>query len=156
LEAFPPAELPVVLTSETHHEIAEHFTGFPAELLAEYVLDPDEEPDEFTEYMPCLRFSVTAKIAGVVWWRAALEGNDYILQTYLISGSKIERIRIAGTRYTEKGLLHTVASIGRDLEIFVKDDIEKMDLQVLLDENTGTVKRFSILDNGNIRAEGSE
>jgi hypothetical protein len=156
LEAFPPADLPVVVTSETHHEIAEHFPGFPAALLEGYILEPEEVWDEFTEFMPCFRFSVTAKIAGIVWWRATLEGNDYFLQTHLISGHRVDRMRLAGTRYHEKGLWHTVASIGRDLEIFVKDDIGRMDLQVLLDEHVGTVKRFSILDDGKIEPAAAE
>lgn len=150
LEVFPPTDLPFAITSETHHELSEMLLGFPPECLVGYVVAPDAEVDEFTEFLACFRFSVTAKIVGVVWWKADLEGNDFMLQTYLVNGEKIAEIRLAGTRYTEMGLVHTVATIGRDLEVFVKDDLGRMDLQVLLDETEGSVKRFHIQDDGQI------
>lgn len=150
LENFLPGDLPFNITSETHNEIAEHVLALPEDLAAEFLMDEGEELDEFTEFMACMRFMINKKIVALVWWRAGLEGNDFFIQTFYITGQKIAKKRIAGTSYNDTGMVHTVASIRRDLSIFIKDGMTSMNREVLLDETSGIIFRLLIHDDGTI------
>ncbi len=114
LNFFPPVELPYTITSDTQRLISRQNDPLSAEWMFNYVLGKEATIDEFTEFMPCFTLPETHGFYALVYWEAAIEGTAYYLVTYALSGVIIDKIKIAGTKYDEDGLLQMVCTIGED------------------------------------------
>lgn len=111
LNFFPVVQLPYSITSDTQRIISIENDPLSAVWIANFVLSPDEEIDEYTEYMPCFALPIEDFFA-VVYWEAGLEGSFYNLVTYSKTGVMIDKAAIAGTKYAADGLYQTVCTIS--------------------------------------------
>ena len=87
-DRFPPSELPVSLTLDSHKTFEQLNDLIPPDLVAHFIMQEDELPeDEFTEYLPCFRLpeATTREYISLVYWKAALMRYDFILATYTLS-----------------------------------------------------------------------
>lgn len=112
LNFFPPVELPYTITSDTQRLISNNNDPLSAEWMFNFVLGKDDVIDEYTEYMPCFSIPNTKNFIAIVYWEAGIEGATYYLVTYSKTGVIIDKSKIAGTKYTEDGLLQMVCTIS--------------------------------------------
>lgn len=120
IDFFPELELPVILTDESIHSFSKMNTPLPMAAIVEYLVDTEEELDEFTEFVPCFRFQVSEEILAVVYWQGSLLSYDY----YILS-IDIKRLRliskkiIAGTKILNNAFFKSNAVITPEFEIEV-------------------------------------
>ena len=79
----------------------------------------DDQEDEFTEYIACLRIAKTHDFHAVIYWKAALMNYQYVLATYDKRGKLIDKSVIAGTYSDGKSLTKSVATIEDDWLIYI-------------------------------------
>lgn len=111
LKFFPMVGLPYSITSDTQRIISIENDPLSAAWMFDFVLGPNEEVDEYTEYMPCFSLP-THDFFALVYWEAGLEGSTYYLVTYSKTGVMIDKAKIAGTKYAENGLYQMVCTIS--------------------------------------------
>lgn len=114
INLFPTAELPISLTSETQRTMSEIQEPLSMVWASHFLLYPDETIDEFTEYMACFSLPKTDDFFGAIYWEANLHGNGYHLATFSKTGTLIDKVWLAGTKYTDKELLQSVCTIEED------------------------------------------
>jgi hypothetical protein len=150
LKFFPKAELPTIITEEMHHDFAQENKPIPNELVEEFIIKFEaEEPDEYTEYLPCLQLPLEEKkFHAIVYWKATLLQYDYIIATYTKTGVMIDKKPIAGMRLNGKAIEHTVASIDPLLNIYSAAGMATN--KDNYDANSTKASQLEILDNGMI------
>lgn len=118
---FPPAELPVSLTLDSHRTFEQVNDLVPLDLTARFIALEDELPEEeFTEILPCFKLPQgKSEYISVVYWKAALMRYDFIVATYTKAGIPISRQVIAGTASDGKIISQKVATIQPDGSIDV-------------------------------------
>ena len=116
LEKFPEIELPVTLSDDSASEFSKKNDPLPAQMIQEFI---DDQEDEFTEYIACLRISNTHDFHAIIYWKAALLNYQYILTTYDKKGKLIDKSVIAGTYSDGKSLTKSVATIEEDWIIYI-------------------------------------
>jgi hypothetical protein len=122
LSYFPEVEPPVTLTDESIDHISANNDPLPSILVSKFIFDWEgEEGDEFTEFIPCLKFPPKEKIHSLIYWKASLMKYEYILVTTTHKGDLLARKSICGTlvdgdlikksvaRIDEEGIIHIVA-----------------------------------------------
>lgn len=120
LEKFPEIDLPITLTEESATTFSRTNDPFSTVLIQEYILPIEqEEIDDLTEYVPCIRISKTHGFFAVIYWKAALLSYQYILATFSKNGELIDRKVIAGTYSDGETLVQSVATIEEDWIIYV-------------------------------------
>jgi hypothetical protein len=122
LAYFPKVELPVTLTTDTHHEFSQHNTPMPEVMADEYLASAHD--DEFTEYIPCFSIPNTKNFHAVVAWRAGLMEYEYHLVTFDKSGNLLDKRVIAGTKSDGQLLTRSVATIESDWLIHIVEGNE--------------------------------
>jgi len=115
LKKFPEITPPVTLTEDSPRAFSSYNESFNALMIAEFLLQSeDSEPDEFTEFIPCLKIPNTKDFYAVVYWKASLMNYQFILVTYNKSGVLVDKAIIAGTSNQDGILVKSVASIDED------------------------------------------
>ncbi|MEO5582982.1 MAG: hypothetical protein ABIR66_09830, partial [Saprospiraceae bacterium] len=78
LSLFPPVELPVSLTLDSHRTFEQVNDLVPFDLANQFIIQEDELPEEeFTEYLPCFKLPEDKKeYFSLVYWKAALMRYD--------------------------------------------------------------------------------
>jgi len=116
LEKFPEIELPITLSDDSAIEFSKNNEPLPAQMIQEFI---DDQEDEFTEYIACLRIPKTLDFHAIIYWKAALLNYQYILATYTKNGKLIDNSVIAGTYSDGKSLTKSVATIEEDWIIYI-------------------------------------
>ncbi|MEP7320758.1 MAG: hypothetical protein ABI761_02525 [Saprospiraceae bacterium] len=131
LALFPPVELPVSLTLDSHRTFEQVNDLVPFDLANQFILQEDELPEEeFTEYLPCFKLPEDKKeYFSLVYWKAALMRYDFILATYTKTGIPISRQVIAGTASDGKTVSQKVATIQPDYSIDVIASVQDVDVK---------------------------
>ncbi|MEM9822890.1 MAG: hypothetical protein AAF985_17555 [Bacteroidota bacterium] len=126
LEKFPLVDLPVILTEDVHLEFSRKNDPLPQLMIDQYLIRPEEkDSDEYDEYIPCFRIKGTEKFHAIVYWKAELMNYQYVLITYDLKGSVIDRSVIAGTKVQEDALIRSVATVDEDWIIYVVAGVAK-------------------------------
>ena len=116
LDKFPEIELPITLSDDSAIEFSKNNDPLPSQMIQEFI---DDQEDEFTEYIACLRIPKTLDIHAIIYWKAALLNYQYILATYTKNGKLIDKSVIAGTYSDGKSLTKSVATIEEDWIIYI-------------------------------------
>lgn len=120
LKKFPAVELPVTLAEEAHHAFSSRNEPLPALMIEQYILPiEDQGPDDYTEYVPCMKIPDTGAFHAVVYWRAGLLNYQYTLACFTKKGELIDKRAIAGTFSDGDTLTTSVATIDEDWAIFI-------------------------------------
>jgi hypothetical protein len=150
VEQFPLVELPYSVTPESYNAIADERKPISEEIAVEFLNFEDEPYDEFTEFIPVSWLLGVDNFFALVLWRANLSGERYLLCTFDKEGQFIDKVHLAGTFYTDKGLSYAVGAISKDLRIFVKGGLDSMNVESIWDETDKTNIMYSILEDGTI------
>ena len=122
LKHFPVIELPITLTSDTHHLFSRENIPLSEKMIKTFIQEIDYAPaTEFTEYIACFQLPENEHYYGIVFWRADLMEYEYILATFDKKGVVIAKKIIAGTKSNGKSLLKRIATIDEDLIILVAE-----------------------------------
>lgn len=153
LQAFPTIELPVTLNEEAHHTFSQVNKPLPSALIEQFLAETLGPVDEYTEFIPCFRYTEKDKFHAIVVWKASLLTYEYILMTYDPKGQLLQMEAIAGMTSHGETIWRRMAMISEDLIINVvegKQEGTQYDTQASLNYY------LEIMDNGfiyNSRAE---
>lgn len=111
LNFFPVIQLPLNLSSELSRDISDLQQPLPEPWAIRFLLEENEWPDDFTEFMPCFQLANTLTFYALIYWRADLAGSSFRLICFNKSGEVIDRCILAGTKYEENELVQTVCTI---------------------------------------------
>ncbi len=150
LKMYPEVELPITLTDDLHHVFSKNNDPLPAAMIQTYMLEEDEQPDEFTEYIACFRFPKTDKFNAILYWKAELLTYEYILVTYDKKGSQISKRVVAGTKVIDNALERTVATIEEDWIIHCIRGVAPADENKAFDPSSSQSLSLEILATGEI------
>ncbi len=115
LKKFPEISPPLTLTEDSPRAFSSYNESFNSLMITEILLQSEEsEPDEFTEFIPCIKIPNTKDFYAVIYWKASLMNYQFILVTYNKAGVLIDKAIIAGTSNLEGVLVKSVASIDED------------------------------------------
>ncbi|MDH3652007.1 MAG: hypothetical protein OEQ53_20135 [Saprospiraceae bacterium] len=149
LNFFPKIELPMTLGSDTHHVFDQENKPLPEVAIEKYLTPIVPRKDEFTEYIACFRLPSTDQYHAIVFWQAALMEYKYVLVTYDLKGTFIDKRIIAGTTSNGKTLLKRVATIDEDGIVFVAEGEGDLGQHQYSAED-GRTFHFEILQTGDI------
>ena len=116
IEKFPEIELPVIFTDESAIEFSKNNDPLPSQMIHQFI---DDQEDDFTEYIACIRIPKTHDFHAIIYWKAALMNYHYVLATYDKKGKLIDKSVIAGTYSDGKSLTKSVATIDEDWIIYI-------------------------------------
>lgn len=123
IERFPEVSLPVSLTEESSSLFAAENDPLPERLIEEHILPFErlfgDVNDELTEYVPCLRLAGITEYHALVYWKASVQGYQFILATFEKGGKLIDREVIAGTYWDEDNIIRSVAKVDEDMSIYI-------------------------------------
>ncbi len=128
LEFFPEIDLPINLTEESIWSFQKENLPLPLGMIHQFIVPLEgAEPDEFTEFVPCFRLMETHDMHAIVYWRAELLVNQYVLCTLQKDGTLIKSATIGGMTSDGKVILRSVASIDADWIIHIVEGHESVD-----------------------------
>lgn len=116
---FMEAELPVMVSQDQLPEFSQMNEPFSAHFLEEIMASWENEPDEFTEYIPCFYLPVQENFLGLVYWKGGLLKYEFILVTINKKGELISRKPIASTIAEGDFVKQSAAYIDPDLNITI-------------------------------------
>jgi hypothetical protein len=151
---FPKVDLPVILSEDAHHEFSKENDPLNTPMIDVFIAKYEaNEPDDFTEYIPCFSLPLSNKpFAAIVYWKAGLLTYDYVLATYdMKSGVMLDKRAISGTKVVDNAVKRSVAIIKEDLSIDVAEGVSETGVEYTAE--TSKAKRFSILDTGHIEQD---
>ena len=120
LYLFPEMELPITLTTDTHHTFSQTNQPLPYAAIEAYILENEvTSEDEFTEFVPCFRLPKTIDFHAIVFWKAALLTYEYYMMTFDKKGNFIDKRKIGGTKTEGNTLVQSVVTIEDDWIIYV-------------------------------------
>jgi len=119
LKAFAVQELPVVLTEESISDF-ERLSDPLGQVLINAFIEPEsDEPDAFTEYVPCFILPDTKDFYAVVYWKGELMKYQYFLTTFDQNGNHISNAVIGGIQSDGDVIVRSVATIDENLIIHI-------------------------------------
>ncbi len=128
LACFPAVELPIELTSDTHHIFSRENKPISQELIRQFLIeDAKRDFGEFEEYVACFRLPGQEEYVGIVYWKADLMEYKYILKTFDRKGDMIAAQIIAGMKSNGDTLLNRVASFDEEGLIHIAEGIGQAD-----------------------------
>ena len=123
LERFPEVELPITLTTDTHHLFSTQNKPLTEAMVERFLRAPDDDVDEFTEFIACFRLPVAEHYQALVYWKASLMQYEYILTTFDLKGRFITRHTIAGMKSNGESILKRIATIDDEGVILVAEGV---------------------------------
>jgi hypothetical protein len=116
LEFFPEVEPPVIISPEEVLIYSRENKPFSQAIIKAFILQLEEtEPDmSVVEFIPCFRFSIFKDQIALVYYRADLYQNEFMLVILNTAGTFIDKKGIAGTMINNNQLVSSVASIDED------------------------------------------
>ena len=109
----------------------------------------DGEIDEFTEYVPCFRLKETPHFKVLVYWKASLQVNQYVLVIYSLKGEPLAARVLSSIEFEENGkITRSIASIEDDWTIVIAKGVEK---EGDFDSSANKVVTLEIMPDGTIQ-----
>lgn len=99
LSKFPKGELPITLNEETLRQFSKQNKPVSNEAMIEFTFNSEDElPDEFTEFIACIRIPDQKDVYTIVYWEGKLLENYYYLTIFDKKGNLLKKSRIGGTK----------------------------------------------------------
>ncbi len=151
LEKFPELELPITLNDEAVHEFSKANDPLNPQMVAQFILPSETvDPDEFTEYIACLRIPETYEFHAIIFWRGGLMNYQFILATFDKKGNFINKQALAGTYSDGETLTRSIATIEEDWMIHIVSGNTSVDQQDAYDASSSRLFQLELLANGQI------
>lgn len=151
IDYFPEIDLPIVLTEESIHGFSKLNKPLPIIAYSYFLSQETELPDEYTEYIPCLRFQPSDEVVVILLWKGGLLSYDYILISYNItSNQEVNRKIIAGTKIFEDTIIKSSAVISADYEVDILVNSYNSELQMYPERSEQFV--VEVMANGTMTA----
>lgn len=148
LKKFPPVALPVTLGSDTHIEFSRANPPLDSLEITDYILPlEDQEPDEFTEFIPCFCIPDTADFIGIVYFKAGLMDYQYRIVTYDKGGAVVANEVIGGVFSNGDMLAQSMATIDASWTIHIVSGQGKADATTY-DPSESTTKELELFKDG--------
>lgn len=127
LGRFPEATLPLSLTEEHQADFSRNNEPLTLQEIQDFILPQEPSHDEYTEYVPCLRYPGTRGFYAVIYWKGALLRHEYVLATFDEQGGKIDRKVLSGLRSADGRIIQSVATLEEDWMIHIVEGEGKDD-----------------------------
>jgi len=150
---FPKAKLPLVLSPDSYRNFEKKNKPLSLDSIQNFLLDEQEEVDEFTEFIPCFRLPDTSNFHALVFWRAGLMEYHYVLITFDKKGYLIDKKSIAGTIPHENAFIISIADIKSSRKIEVKEGSADTNTKNLTPTSFSHNYHLDISDNGKITTQ---
>jgi hypothetical protein len=120
LAYFPIVEPSFTITEESIDHFRQNNEYLSEKAVRDWVIPIEgEEPDEFTEFFPCLRLPSSEAYDAIIYWKASVLKYEFILVTMDKKGKVISKKVIAGMVVEGDVLIKSVAHIDTDLIIHI-------------------------------------
>jgi hypothetical protein len=119
LDAFAVQELPVTLTEESISDFERLSDPLAQVLINAFIKPESDEPDAFTEFVPCFKLPDTHDFHAVVYWKGELMKYQYFLTTFDKNGSQISNAVIGGIQSDGEIIVRSVATIDENRIIHI-------------------------------------
>lgn len=119
IDLFPEMPLPISITHDTHYFFSKNNAPV-SKLMHDHFLQvyDGRDSDAYTEYVACFRIPETFDIHALVYWRANLDGFEYIMISLDKQGKLIEK-KIIGRMHMEGDqVIQSVINIEDDWIIY--------------------------------------
>jgi len=116
---FPVIDLPVTFSEDTLADFSRSNRPFNQEAIYEFLARWEQDMDEFTEFIPCVKLPDAENYIGIVYWKGTLLKYDFILATFERNGILIERKAISSTLLDTEGVKKSMAHLTEDLIIHI-------------------------------------
>ena len=99
LSKFPKGTLPIALNDVTLRQFSKENKPVSNETMMEFALnEQDAPPDEFTEFIACIRIPDLKDNYAVIFWEGKLLESYYYLAVFSKTGELLKKSRIGGTK----------------------------------------------------------
>ena len=120
LSFFPKATLPLTIQHSDHHHFSKSNDPLTEALLQTYVIpNLDFEIDEFTEFLPCLKFESTPGMYHLVLWSARLMHYSFYVMNFNQQGMFLDLADVAGFYTDENKIIQKMAHIDAEGNLFL-------------------------------------
>ncbi|MEM6320487.1 MAG: hypothetical protein AAF960_22650 [Bacteroidota bacterium] len=153
LKKFPPVELPVTLSNDTHLAFSSNNPPLDPLEIEDYILPLEKNIDEFTEFIPCFCLPDTDEFIGIVYFKASLMDYQYRMVTYDKRGEMVGNEVIAGVFSNGDMIAQSVATIDPTWTIHIVSGQGKADA-ARYDPSESTSKELEIFKDGVIGVLG--
>ena len=128
LDKFPVVELPITLTEDMYVEFNKHNDMLKNEFIKEFIhaYEPND-PEDYTEVVPCLKLKKKDDIHYLVYWRADLLNYSFIFASYNKAGKMVDKKAIAGLEVRGNKIYRTAAVINDDYSVVCVEGVENAD-----------------------------
>ncbi|NJK82615.1 MAG: hypothetical protein HC912_01180 [Saprospiraceae bacterium] len=153
MEYFPEVDLPISIGESTHYAFSQNNEPLPIAAIMQYLIPIEEnEVDEFTEFIPCLRIpTATYDFQAIIYWRADLLNYQYTLATFnKKTGVLIDKKVIAGTRVENNVITQSVATIEDNWLINIATGRVNVAEELSYDANKSKIYEMELLTDGSI------
>lgn len=151
LEKFPVLKLPVTLSPDVEIEFSRNNKPLSPVMVSKLIAAIEgDQPDEFTEFVPCFQIHKTDGFHAIVYWKAGLMNYQYILATLDPKGTLIDKRVIAGTYSDGETLVQSVATIEDDWIIYIISGQSHTDKTETYDASTSKAFNLELLASGEI------
>lgn len=148
LESFQTIDLPITLTEELSSVFSSENKPLKDEHIAAFIVDENEDIDEFTEYVPCFQLKATEYFKAVVYWKAMLKESKYVLTVYTTTGDRISARELSKLSYDSDEVTRSIATIDEDWQIVIGRGIEVPEEDY--DPNSSQMQILEIMPDGAI------
>lgn len=119
LESFPEIDLPITLTEDLSATFSSENRPLRDADIAKFIHTIDANIDEFTEYVPCFQLPESPHFKAVVFWKAMLMENKYVLALYSLQGEPLDAKVLSLIQHNSLGITRSVATIDEDWNIVI-------------------------------------
>ncbi len=150
---FPEVDLPISIGESTHHTFSQNNEPLPIQVVEQYLIPIEEnEVDEFTEFIPCLRIpTANYDFQAIIYWRADLLNYQYTLATFnKKTGALIDKKVIAGTSVENNILTQSVATIEDNWLINIATGRANASDELSYDGSKSKIYEVELLTDGSI------
>ncbi|HMP29419.1 MAG TPA: hypothetical protein PKD85_07450, partial [Saprospiraceae bacterium] len=120
LSHFPIVEPPFTITDASIDTFRQTNDYLPGQMIEDWIIPIEgEEPDEFTEFFPCLRLPTQGSFEAFIYWKASLLRYEFILATLTKKGTLISKKIISGMLVQDPLIIKSVANVDADLIIHI-------------------------------------
>ena len=126
LNSFPEIELPITLTEDLNVTFSAENKPLRDSDIAAFIHTIDNHIDEYTEYVPCFKIPETPHFKAVVFWKAMLMENKYVLAIYTIDGQPLDAKVLSIIKHSSLGITRSIATIDEDWNIVIAKGVEQI------------------------------
>jgi len=150
INAFPELDLPIVLSDENLRRFSADNTPLSQILIETFIIPYEEEiNNEFTEYIPCFRVKNTNDFHTIIYYKADLLKNTYIMVSFDKDAKLLSSMVIGGMMVNDKHIIRSISTIEEDWKIYIVENTSLKE-EEQFDPSASKAIRLELLATGEI------